>query len=116
MASANRLIRLARCGPWSLHRMANTETLRTGTELRISIAKRIVPLAIERNRLRRLAKESFRARLGDDRYTRTSVRSAWLLRLDRRLDELAAVSLKHLCTSQRKRLYRQSLDALWVLV
>lgn len=116
MASANRLIRLARCGPWSLHRMANTETLRTGTELRISIAKRIVPLAIERNRLRRLAKESFRARLGDGRSTRTSVRSAWLLRLDRQLDELSAVSLKHLCTSHRKRLYRQSLDALWVLV
>lgn len=116
MASANRLIRLARCGPWSLHRMANTETLRTGTELRISIAKRIVPLAIERNRLRRLAKESFRARLGDGRYTRTSVRSAWLLRLDRQFDELSAVSLKHLCTSHRKRLYRQSLDALWVLV
>ncbi|MGA1394651.1 MAG: ribonuclease P protein component [Burkholderiaceae bacterium] len=116
MASANRLIRLARCGPWSLHRIANTESLPTSTELRISIAKRIVPLAIERNRLRRLARESFRAKLADGGYTHARGRSAWLLRLDRRLDELAAVSLKHLCTSQRKRLYRQSLDALWVLI
>ena len=82
MSSPKRLRRLTRFGPWSLHQIdrvvprsdgikevvlstreealaGSAQIVHPKPTLMISIAKRLVPLAVERNRLRRIAKEVF---------------------------------------------------------
>ncbi len=137
MSSSKRLRRLARCGPWSLHQIdtinhrkdrqndapaskpgsVNREALsRSGrsVQLRISIAKRFIPLAVERNRLRRIVKESFRKRLDPQAQASAEPSSkVYLLRLDQSFDKALATSVQALSTRRRKVLYWQSLEALW---
>jgi RNase P protein component len=137
MPSSKRLRRLARSGPWSLHQIDTingqedqndkirgdrlgeadlARSQRSGLSicLRISIAKRIIPLAVERNRLRRIVKESFRKRLGPQAQASAKLMPRiYLLRLDQSFGQAVTTATEALSTRHRKKLYWQSLEAIW---
>lgn len=67
----------------------------------LAVPKRLLKRAVDRNGLRRVAKESWRAQVG------TVKQPGYLLRLTRRPDTLVQMSRK-----QRKRFWRAELDDL----
>ena len=82
--------------------------------LRISIAKRLMPKAVERNLLRRIAKEMFRNQVNGSPHPTLSS-GIYLLHLDRAImepDTKNAVGSQKFTAMKRKRVYRESLNAL----
>jgi len=137
MSSPKRLRRLTRCGPWSLHQIDRKVPRSDGIKevvlstrlealaglaqivypkptLMISIAKRLVPLAVERNRIRRIAKESFRQlKLASVEPPLNNPCDNLLLRLDREFIKFEHARPHTLSMRQRKKHYWQSLNELW---
>lgn len=137
MSSPKRLRRLTRFGPWSLHQIdrvvprsdgikevvlstreealaGSAQIVHPKPTLMISIAKRLVPLAVERNRIRRIAKESFRQlKLASAEPPLNNPCDNFLLRLDREFSKFEHAKPHTLSTRQRKKHYWQSLNELW---
>ncbi|NCV60355.1 MAG: membrane protein insertion efficiency factor YidD [Betaproteobacteria bacterium] len=108
MPAPKRLRRLVRSGPWSLHQVTAAvahPALKLGAKLHISLAKRLIPKAVERNALRRIVRESFRMRskaMSSEKLVHDSAQ--YLLRLDRDMTDEAGQASQSLSRRQRKRL------------
>ncbi|NDA52015.1 MAG: hypothetical protein EBX66_06050 [Betaproteobacteria bacterium] len=117
MPAPKRLRRLVRSGPWSLHQVTAAvahRALKLGAKLHISLAKRLIPKAVERNALRRIVRESFRMRskaMSSEKLVHDSAQ--YLLRLDRDMTDEAGQASQSLSRRQRKRLYWETLVMLW---